>query len=83
MAGNAFQWNEALINSVGRGIRGGSFAHDSGALPSSFRGSDYPMSIQYYLGFRVASIPEPSTGVLAVLACGLMWWKRRSFRRVA
>jgi site-specific recombinase XerD len=30
-------------------------------------------------GFRVATeVPEPSTGVLAILACGLMcWWSKR------
>jgi hypothetical protein len=28
-------------------------------------------------------VPEPSTGLLAALACGLMWWKRKSFSRVS
>jgi hypothetical protein len=36
-----------------------------------------------YNFFSDGSVPEPSTGVLAVLACGLMWWKRKMIRRVA
>ena len=32
------------------------------------------------IGFRVASVPEPSTGVLGVIACGLMWCWRKRFK---
>ncbi len=85
MGGNVFQWNEALISGSNRGLRGGSFNSISNFLRSSFRDFIDPTNELNFVGFRVASIsvPEPSTGLLAVLACGLMWWKKKSFRRVA
>jgi formylglycine-generating enzyme len=84
MGGNVFQWNEALILGSFRGLRGGAFTNvPSTDLLSSFRRSINPPDGSFSFGFRVASVPEPSTGVLVVLACGLMRWKRKSFRRVA
>jgi formylglycine-generating enzyme required for sulfatase activity len=79
MGGNVWQWNEALNSDSSRGLRGGSFGNDSSFLLSSYR-ADYNPSIgSSIIGFRVASIvPEPSTGVLAVIACGmLLWWRKR------
>jgi hypothetical protein len=32
---------------------------------------------------RIAYVPEPSTDLMAVRACGLMWWTRKSFKRLA
>ena len=84
MGGNVFQWNEALIYSLPLyygGLRGGAFDLGSGALLSSLRGNAFlPMDDRNDVGFRVASIPEPGTGVLAVLAGGLMWWGRKQFK---
>jgi hypothetical protein len=65
------------------GLRGGSW----GGLPSDSAAIFQLSRVEAEdVGFRVASVgsvPEPSTGLLAVLACGLAWWKRKSFRRVA
>jgi sulfatase modifying factor 1 len=83
MGGNVNQWNEALIDGSFRGYRGGSFDNVVFGLESSLRANFDPASESSLIGFRVASVPEPSTALLAVLACGLMWWKRQSFRRVA
>jgi formylglycine-generating enzyme required for sulfatase activity len=84
MGGNVEQWNEALFNGSLRGLRGGSFSDSiSSALSSSFQGVGDPTNAITVIGFRVASVPEPSTGLLAVLACGLSGWKRKSFRRLA
>ena len=81
MAGNVFQWNEALISGSYRGLRGGSFDGYSDDLQSSYRNfSSLPSSEGDYFGFRVASVPEPGTGVLAVLAFGLMWVLRKRFK---
>jgi hypothetical protein len=82
MIGNVSQWDE--------GLYGGSFhyrvsrAGYSGGpalflYPDTRIGFD-PTSEVANAGFRVASIPEPSTAVLAMLACGLMWVLRRRFR---
>jgi formylglycine-generating enzyme required for sulfatase activity len=71
MGGNVFQWNEAIINGVGRGIRGGAFVFDATYMVSSSpRFNDYPTDdAQNYLGFRVASIvPEPSSIALGGIA---------------
>lgn len=78
MAGNVIQWNEAPIGGVYRGVRSGAF--------SSFGPNDLLSSSRYVgppqdgfdsAGFRVASIPEPGTAMLAILACGLLWSKRK------
>ncbi len=79
VGGNVFQWNEALISGISgsfRGLRGGSFSIFSGYLQSSTRvnGGGDPSVEGDGIGFRVASTPEPSTAVLAVIACGMMWW---------
>jgi sulfatase modifying factor 1 len=83
MGGDVFQWNEALISGSFRGLRGGSFYDGySNFLQSSMRDYNNPSYFAgYVLGFRVAStIPEPSTGVLAVIASGMLWWWRRRFK---
>ncbi len=80
MAGNVFQWNEALISGSFRGLRGGSFNISSTLLASSSRYYFDPTSGLYNIGFRVASVPEPSTAVLAIMACGLMWVLRKRFK---
>ena len=80
MGGNVFQWNEALISGSFRGLRGGSFDIYSSSLASSYRNSDNPTGESSDIGFRVASVPEPSTAVLAVMACGLMWVLRKRFK---
>jgi sulfatase modifying factor 1 len=81
MGGNVWQWNEALIGGSSRGVRGGSSFNGSYGLWSLNELDHYdPWGELNGLGFRVASTPEPSTGVLAVI--GLMglaaWrWRRR------
>jgi len=80
MGGNVFQWNETLAGSF-RVFRGGSFAHSVGLSGSQIRNSGDPGPSSFNnLGFRVASVPEPTTGVLAVVACGLMWLLRKRFK---
>jgi formylglycine-generating enzyme len=81
MGGNVFQWNEALISGSFRGARGGSFATTSSDLLSSHRDFQGPAVEDVLFGFRVASTPEPSTGVLALLAGSILWWCRKRFVR--
>ncbi len=84
MAGNVFQWNEALISGSFRGVRGGAFIFvGAPALQSSNRGNLTPTFENLNIGFRVSStIPEPSTAVLAALGlAGLMLVARRRFMR--
>jgi len=81
MSGNVWQWNEAVIYESFRGARGASYGADSTYMISS-------NSINYFnpsyendgIGFRLASVPEPSTRMLAGVACGLMWMLRDAIR---
>jgi len=80
-AGNVWEWNEALILDVRRGLRGGAFVFSFWDSPlASLRGSIDLNGEFDSVGFRVATVPEPSTGMLAVLACGLMWMLRKRFK---
>jgi formylglycine-generating enzyme len=82
MGGNVWQWPEgertSEFNYIGQ--RGGSFNHPSSYLLSSFRTATDPWNYAWTdVGFRVASIPEPSTlallgmGAFGLLACA---WQR-------
>jgi len=76
--GNVLEWNEALTVGLFRGLRGGTYIDDSDSLLASYR-FDLLSAVEInYIGFRVATVPEPSTGVLAIVGCGLMlWWRKR------
>jgi hypothetical protein len=80
MGGDMFQWNEAIIAGENRGFRGDCWGGLSSLLPSSYR-TYGNASLEYFgLGFRVASVPEPSTIalLLASAACLLAFAWRRS-----
>jgi formylglycine-generating enzyme required for sulfatase activity len=73
--GNVHEWNETAYDGINneagesRERRGGSFVNSSSILVASFRSSNDPAGESPYLGFRVASVPEPSS--LSLLAIGL------------
>ncbi len=77
--GNVYEWNEALISSS-RGVRGGSWGVVSSSLAASFRGTSLPAIENAFFGFRVATVPEPSTALLGIVGCSLVWMLRRRFR---
>ena len=79
--GNVFEWNEAIIGSSLRGLRGGHFSSGPGGLAASYRsGTDPWFESSYVVGLRVAMLPEPGrdlllmTGIIGVL--GLAGWRR-------
>ena len=76
--GNVVEWNEAIISGLYRGWRGGSFGYTSGDLMSIYRnGYNVPLGDDDSAGFRVASVPEPSSFVLAATGLvGLFVWRR-------
>ena len=83
MGGNVYQWNETLIDPSFRGTRGGTFfSSQSSILLSLNRGFGNPTLDSLSIGFRVASlsVPEPSTGILAVIAGAMLWWWRKRFK---
>ena len=86
MMGNVFEWNETIIDSSYRGIRGGSysyyFGHDSDFMISSARiFSCYPYYENAYTGFRIASIPEPATLLLLGLGGVILRSKKAKGKR--
>jgi len=61
--GNVWEWNDAVIGSS-RGLRGGTWSDYYGVLQSSYRNLISPAFENSLVGFRVASVPEPSTAML-------------------
>ena len=84
--GNVFQWAETdyfdpTNSSDGdRVVRGGNWDADSSGLASSGRLNYYPAGTSSYVGFRVASVPEPNSTMLVVAgALGLALIRRKPF----
>ena len=65
--GNMWEWNEALLYGSARGLRGGSIFINSDGLRATYRDGLTPSNETYDIGFRVASVPEPSTALLTTL----------------
>lgn len=77
-AGNVLEWNDAVnIYDSSRGLRGGSWFESEYGLRSS--SSDYldPSLQGDLVGFRVASVPEPSALVLTMFFSGVMLTRRK------
>jgi sulfatase modifying factor 1 len=80
--GNVYEWNDAVISSSFRGLRGGAWNFNASSLQSSSRSFGDPSSDNHPdVGFRVAEIaavPEP-TGVLAGIlsVAAMVFWRRR------
>jgi sulfatase modifying factor 1 len=74
--GNVFEWNDAVIGSS-RGLRGGSWNSPGSYLRSSVRDGNVPTDEPNFVGFRVASVPEPSIAMLVLLGGGACWLVRR------
>ncbi len=80
--GNAWEWNETAFDGSNntadetREFRGGGWG-SSYALVASFRLGDNPSGGGNVIGFRVASVPEPSTGLLVVLGLSGLLLRRR------
>lgn len=70
MTGNVWEWNESLHYPSGylpRGVRGGSYGYygDIEWIGANWRSfSHSPDAEQAFIGFRVASVPEPTTALL-------------------
>ncbi|MEX1117860.1 MAG: SUMF1/EgtB/PvdO family nonheme iron enzyme, partial [Terrimicrobiaceae bacterium] len=84
--GNVFEWNESAfdgnnnVNTADRGIRGGDWFITEDFLRSSSRANNTPTVESSLVGFRVASVPEPSAAVLTLMGLGALLFKRRATR---
>ncbi len=79
--GNLWEWNETDIffgDGSWRGMRGGYWGLNSSSLSASARSYGHPAAEGNYVGFRVASVPEPSTIILLLTgALGFLLYRRR------
>jgi formylglycine-generating enzyme required for sulfatase activity len=75
--GNVYEWTEAIIGGSSRAIRGGSFDSSPSFLAAAAHGHGSPVAHSGSLGFRLAMIPEPSTGLLVIAGLlGFAGWRR-------
>ncbi|MCE9611559.1 MAG: SUMF1/EgtB/PvdO family nonheme iron enzyme [Chthoniobacter sp.] len=74
--GNVAEWNETIIGST-RGVRGGSWGLGDSFLRASGRDFGLPTEEGSTVGFRVATVPEPTAGVSLMLAGGLLLARRK------
>ncbi len=81
--GNVWEWNESAYEgnndsaSEYRELRGGSWDFFSFELGPSYRNGYEPPSEDISLGFRVASVPEPSSASLFILGLATALARRR------
>ena len=79
--GNLWEWNETVINTYGRGLRGGDWDTPANCLAASYPSFGVQPTYEHYdIGFRLASpIPEPATvSLFGIAAAALL---RRRMRR--
>ena len=74
--GNVWEWNDA-VSGLSRGLRGGSWNGNVNYLRASTRGNVDSRDEDASVGFRVASVPEPSCVVLTILASGMFVTRRK------
>jgi len=86
MGGNVWEWEETTFNllnsspSSSRGGRGGDWGNILGNafLSASDRILlDPPSGADFFIGFRVASVPEPSSAALLMLGTVGLWQRRK------
>ncbi len=75
--GNVLEWNEAVTSPSFRGLRGGSWRTFSGSLLALSRFNDNPTNETDAIGFRVASVPEPTSLLLGALGMMVLLPGRR------
>jgi len=81
--GNVYEWNESADDGVNnstnenRGRRGGSWDNSVNYLRSSTQFGNSPNGGDYNIGFRVVSIPEPSTLMLTLICVGALFTRRK------
>jgi sulfatase modifying factor 1 len=75
--GNVLEWNDTVVSGSSYGLRGGTW-RDNEIFLSAFARSNGSTNAEFdNVGFRVASVPEPTSFVLTMLASGMMLARRK------
>ena len=79
MGGNVFEWSDSFLVGLGgsRGMRGGAWGDIPIFLQSSGRSGGGQTGGHSIVGFRVASIPEPETWTLMLIALVTLGCRRK------
>lgn len=77
--GNVIEWNDAVESVLNdrRGGRGGAWAQNQNNLLSSLRSSFVPTVENVLMGFRLSSVPEPTSLFLALFSSGVILFRRK------
>ena len=76
--GNVLEWNDAVISGTQRGRRGGAWSTVLNQQSALTRDFGVPTTEVSVVGFRVASVPEPTSVVLTILfSTGLILLRKR------
>jgi formylglycine-generating enzyme required for sulfatase activity len=75
--GNVFEWNEQIVGTTNRGLRGGNYFLGDSYLSALNPASNLTTHDNSDIGFRVAMIPEPGTALLVLLGLTGLAAKRR------
>jgi hypothetical protein len=87
--GNVWEWTESALDGVnnsaveGRAFRGGDYAGSEFNLRASTRNGFDPASGNSLVGVRVASIPEPDSGLFVLTATAVLLATRGAWRPAA
>ncbi len=76
-AGNVSEWNDGLDPRGFRSVRGGAWFNSEPGVSSAVPDERLPQQEWFFVGFRVATVPEPSSLVLTVLAGGGLLTRRK------
>ena len=81
--GNVREWIERLVNNSSRTVRGGAYNMTETGMYPTLNNIANPTDEVANLGFRVATVPEPSTLALAGTAFGIvaLWWRSLRHRK--
>lgn len=77
-SGLVYQWNDLSgASAATRGVRGSDWSYYGGSfdLSSSYRNTMTTSNETYYVGFRLAAVPEPSTWSMTLLGCACLAWR--------
>jgi sulfatase modifying factor 1 len=79
--GNLFEWNDTIVATDSRGMRGGFYGASNFSTESVARGLNVPAIEAPSVGFRVTQIPEPASWLLqGFMLATLVVLRRRSDR---